>query len=139
MTRALCVLLALALAACAAKPSARDAIADELEEMRAEASQHIQDPRRAAQVLESIEGLKGELFALEEAIANVKFGLRTLNAKPDATRADFDALLDGFEAERNAVRARILSRHFELIAATTEDEWKRLWPHERDALVASAR
>jgi len=140
MKRSLCAVLAVALAGCAAnKPSARDAIANDLEEMRAEAAQRIKDPRRAAQTLESIEGLKEALFALEEAIANARFQLRTLDARPEATRAEFDALLDAFEARHRAARERVLARHFELIAATTEDEWKALWRHERDALVASTR
>jgi len=139
MKRLISAALALALASCAGnRPSARDTIASDIEEMRAAAAQSIKDPGRAKRVDRSIDGLGKDLLALQEAIANLRFHLRTVNARPDATRAEFDALLDTFEAERKALRSRILARHFELTAATTEEEWKALWRHERDALSVAA-
>src|SRR5262245_28006344 len=118
-------LLAAALAGCAGnQPSARDTISGELKDMREAAMQRIADSQRAARARRSIDGLEVELLAFEETVANLRFQVRTLNARPDATRAEFDALLERFGAQRSAVRSRILARHFDLIAATTPEEWK---------------
>src|SRR5262245_40023124 len=140
LRRAAYVLLAVALAACAGnKASQREAIESDMRALHEAATGRIEDPQRAARAHRAIDGLGVELLALEETIANLRFQMRTLNARPDATRAEFDALLDAIDARHRAVRGRVLARHFELTGATTAEEWKDLWRHERDALIAAER
>ena len=129
--------LALLLAGCAAKPPPEVALSTDLAAMRATASQVIADPARRARVQSDIDGLGHELEALEHAIAKVRNDLHELNSR-GARRPEVEAALGEFDAARKSIRARIMDRHFGLIAGTTPDEWKALAPHERDALLAAA-
>jgi len=61
--------------------------------------------------------------------------IRALNARPDATRSEFDTLVEQFDKQRITVRSRLLELHSQMIAATTEAEWKELSPYEQRLLT----
>jgi hypothetical protein len=127
----------LALAGCAGHDEPpRQKMAQALQEMSREVDRQVADPDRALRLQRTIAGLDGDLAELQGAADTLRVQLRTLNANPDASRADFVQLLDGFDARRARIRDRVLARHFELLAATTADEWAPLAPHERAALAA---
>jgi hypothetical protein len=62
----------------------------------------------------------------------------TSNRRDIRTRPEFDTLIDGFDRERLAARARLLELHRGMIAATTDAEWNELAKRERDVLSCPA-
>jgi hypothetical protein len=129
--------MAMALAGCAGKSQPpREKIARALQEMSWEVDRQVVDAQRAGRLQQAIDGLDADLGELQEVSETLRSSLRALNANPDATRAEFDRLLDGFDADRRRLRDRVLRHHLELLAATSADEWARLSRHERDALAA---
>jgi len=126
-----------ALGGCAGKSQPpRQKIARALQEMSWEVARQVGDPERAARLQQAIDGLDADLNELQGVSETLRSRLRALNANPDATRADFATLLDGFDADRRRLRDRVLQRHFEFLAATSANEWAALSGHERDALAA---
>ena len=107
--------------------------------MRAAAQSAVKDPARAARVGKGIDALAADIAALETAVGAMRVSLRRLNAAPDTRPEDILGYLDGFDARRRDIRASLLNHHFELLAATTADEWTHLAPHERKVLSASVR
>ncbi len=47
---------------------------------------------------------------------------------------ELDTLIEQFDAQRAAVRKRLLELHFDILAATTAEERKHLSPYERAVL-----
>jgi hypothetical protein len=135
--RVLLLAAAIALAGCADKSQPpRQKIAHALQEMSDDVSRQVGDPQRAARLQRAIDGLDADLTELQGAAEKLRADLRALNADPAATRAQFEQLLDAFDAERRHLRERVMQRHFEFLAATSADEWAVLAPHEQDALGA---
>ena len=131
------VAAAIALGACAGKSQPpRQKIAHALQEMSEDVARQVPEPARAARLQQSIDGLDADLNELQGAADALNARLRALNANPDATRAEFVQLLDDFDADRRRLRERVLRHHFELLGATSADEWAQLSRHERDALGA---
>lgn len=136
--------LALAAAAIVAGCSGHQAsrgenVASALDAMRAAARTHVEDLRRQAVLLEAIDGMQADLAAFDATLAQAREQVRGINANPDATRAQVEALLDGFDAARKAARLRVLQRHFEMIDITNAGEWSHLASYERDAIMAAGR
>ena len=68
--------------------------------MRAEVPQRVPDAQRAARTLKAIDGLEADLRELRDSVEALARNLRELNARPDASRGEFDALLARFEARQ---------------------------------------
>jgi predicted dienelactone hydrolase len=99
----------------------------------------ITDGQRASQLNQAINGLEAELLSFGTLFDRFQSAVRTLNARPDSTRVEFEALCEKFEAQRIAARTRVAQFHFEMIAATTPAEWHELASHESAALTATER
>ena len=106
----------------------------QIESMREAVAEKVRDAPRAARLTKAIDGYETELLSFGTAFKTFRVKLLTLNSRPDATRAEFDALADAFARERIATRTRLIKLHLEMIAATTGDEWKGLAKHERAVL-----
>lgn len=137
---AACVLLASAGGGCSAHRATRgEDVAHALDGMRAAAKRSIRDEERLPLVQQSIDGLEMALDAFDASLATGAAEFESVNADPDASRLQIEALLDRVEARRKAARQRILQTHFELIALTDTGEWAVLAPYERKALIAAGR
>jgi hypothetical protein len=123
---------------CADKLEPRQKIARALQEMSGEVPQQVPDPQRQQRLQDAITGLDGDLGSFESALEGMRSELRAVNARPDATRAEIERVLDDFDAKRKTIRERVLQHHFAMIAATTDDEWHQLSHYERDALSAAS-
>ena len=106
-----------------------------IESMQEAAPTRIADPARAARVNEAIDGLRQQLLSFDAVQATYRSNLRALNARPDATRTEFETLVDQFDKQRIAFRTRLFELHSQMIAATTEAEWKELSPYEQRLLT----
>lgn len=138
----LCLLLAaMAIAGgCSGHHATRaENVAGALDGMRAAARIHVDDLGRRAILLEALDGMQADLAGFDAAIEDARVRVRALNARPDATRAEFDALLDELDIARKAARDRVLRRHFDMVAITEPGEWSVLSTHERKAVMAAGQ
>jgi hypothetical protein len=108
-----------------------------LEEMHEAVAQHVPDAQRAARLNSAVDGLGTELISFQKLLETAEADAKKLSARPDATRPEFESLLERFDTRRKAIRARLIDWHFQMIDASTPEEWKKLAPHERAALNAA--
>ena len=106
-----------------------------LERMQEAVSAKVPDTQRAARLNKSIVDLGQQLLSFRAVRDRFQSDVLTLNARPDVTRTELEARIGQFDKERVAIRARVLELHSELIAATTPEEWKGLFPYERAVLT----
>jgi len=106
-----------------------------IESMQEAAPTRIADSTRAARVNEAIEELRQQLLSFDAVQATYRSNIRALNARPDATRTEFETLVVEFDKQRIAFRTRLFELHSEMIAATTDAEWKELSPYEQRLLT----
>jgi hypothetical protein len=97
------------------------------------------DAQRAARLNKSINDLGQQLLSFQVLRERFQFDALTLNARPDVTRTELEARLSQFDRERTALRASVVDLHSELIASTTPEEWKKLFPYERAVLTDGER
>ena len=106
-----------------------------IEAMQQAVPSKISDPARAARVNKAVDALRQQLLSFDSVQATFQSNIRALNARPDATRSEFETLVKQFDEKRIAVRRRLFELHSEMIAATTEAEWKDLSPYEQRLLT----
>ena len=106
-----------------------------IESMHEAVPTRIADPTRAARVNEAIDGLRQQLLSFQAVQTTYRSNIRALNARADATRTEFETLVDQFDKQRLAFRGRLFELHSEMIAATTAAEWKELSPYEQRLLT----
>jgi predicted nucleic acid-binding Zn-ribbon protein len=106
----------------------------QIEAMREAVAEKVPDAQRAARLEKAIDGYEMQLLSFGTALDAFRAKVQMLNSRHDATRPEFDTLVNGFDRERIAVRTRLLELHQEMIAATTDAEWKELAKRERDVL-----
>ena len=116
-----------------------DVVGGKLKAVREEILRVVPDARRQAQLRRAVDRMERELHDFDQAISALSTASRALNADPDASRAQFQGLVDRFESRSRPIRERVTRAHFDLLALTTADEWKSIARHERDALEAAGQ
>lgn len=124
-------------AACASLhgASSRDRLSADLQELHEAVTLNVDDSQRAAHLQSSIDALGQQMRSFQAQSQTFQSSFLALNARPDATRAEFDSLVEKFDKQRAAIRTRVLELHSEMIAATTDKEWKTLSYYERKLLT----
>jgi hypothetical protein len=117
--------------------SSQQLVRANLEAMHEAIASRVPDAQRATRINQAIDRLDAELLSFEAILQTFHSRAEALNARPNTTRAEFEALLEQFETQRIATRTRVAQLHFDMIAATTSEEWKELARYERAALTAS--
>ena len=135
---ALFALVVVTATGCGSSRGPADAVMENLERMRAEARTLVADPQRRAALELSIDGLQSDLLMMRETFRTTLEELRAVNARPEATRAELEQVMDDMDVRRGAARDRVVQRHFDLTALTFAAEWQALAKHERKALQAAA-
>lgn len=136
--RSLLLVVILACVACASHHEhlpPQELLKANIEAMQQAVPSKISDPARAARVNKAIDALRQQLLSFDSVQATFQSNIRALNARPDATRSEFETLVKQFDEKRIAVRRRLFELHSEMIAATTEAEWKDLSPYEQRLLT----
>jgi hypothetical protein len=137
-----CALLtaAIATAGCTWHQGTRsEALAAAVQDMHAAAARTVYDQERLPLLQAAIDGLEADLGAFDAVVESAIAELHALNANPEATREQMDAVLDRFEAQRKQARLLVIRRHFDLIALTDAGEWSKLAPYERRLVLAAER
>jgi hypothetical protein len=109
-----------------------------LEEMRIYIGK-IQDPKRVEQLLVLVDALQQDLAELNRTVRKFGSDMRTLNVNYDATREDFDKMLDEYNTTRKGKQREILTSYLKMKELTTPDEWKSLAKSEEKALSKGLR
>jgi hypothetical protein len=124
-------------AACASHhgASSQDRLTADLQELHEAVTLNVDDGQRAARLQSSIVALGQQMRSFGTLRQTFQSRFLALNARPDATRAEFDSLIEGFDKQRAAIRASVFRLHAEIIAATTDKEWKTLSYYERKLLT----
>lgn len=116
-----------------------EAVASHLDDMRGAVTKNVADPQRRSALLQSIDGLQGDLQEMRRVDFDTLTQIRALNTRPDVSRAEMESALDGFDQQRRQARDRVVQRHFELTAKATAQEWQQLAGLERRALTAAVQ
>jgi hypothetical protein len=115
----------------------KDALKANLKAMQAAVSAHVADAQRAARLNKVVDALREQLLSFDAVHNTFQSNIVALNARPDATRAEFETLIEQFNEQRVTCRKRVIDLHLEMVAATTVEEWKRLHRYERKLLAES--
>jgi len=118
------------------KVSQADESARAVQAVRDEVARVVADPGRREKALSAVDRFEAELKTFNTTVATFQRSLHVLNANPDATRAQFNELIGRFHAERKVTRARLVQIHAELLAATTEEEWRSIAKREAEIVHA---
>jgi molybdenum-dependent DNA-binding transcriptional regulator ModE len=134
--RAAAMLIVVLITGCASRSQAtpQQRIHGAVDAMQEAIGKVIADPERARRAQGALTGITDELLAFEELAVRYRTRLLELNARSDATRAEFESLLGEYDAQRVKARHQLLTLHAELIADTTAEEWQALAPRERALL-----
>ena len=120
-------------------PAPKELLEADLEALQEAVSVKVPDTQRAARLNRSINDLGQQLLSFQAARDRFQSEFLALNSRPDVTRPELEARLEQFDTQRRAIRARVFTLHSEMIAATTAEEWKGLFPYERAVLTDSGK
>lgn len=115
----------------------KELLESDLETMQEAVSAKVSDPQRAARLNQSIIDLGQQLLSFQAAGNRFRADFMALNSRPDVTRPELEGRIEQFDKQRAAIRSRVFELHSQLIAATTAEEWKGLFPYERALLTDS--
>jgi hypothetical protein len=124
------VLSGLICACTGAKPSQSDQSVQAVQAMRDEVSRVVPDAARKEKLHATIDRYENELRTFNRTASGFRDSLRAVNANPDASREQFAEVIAHYEADRRATRARLVQIHHELLALTTDDEWRSIAKRE---------
>jgi septal ring factor EnvC (AmiA/AmiB activator) len=137
-TRETPLMVILLCAACASHHlPPKELLEADIEAMQEAVAAKISDAPRAARLNSSISELRQQLLAFQAECDRFQYDLLVLNARPDATRAQLEARIEQLDKQRAATRTRVFEVHSAMLAATTPEEWKGLFPYERALLTDS--
>lgn len=94
----------------------------------------IAEPERRAQCLELLDTMEQGLAELNRTVEQYAAQAKQLNADYDATREDFNRLMDKFNISRKSLQQQILTAHFGIKALTVPKEWAALAKIEEEAV-----
>lgn len=103
-------------------------------EFRALIATEITDPTRAA-TFAALADQRDELMARHsESVQRYADAMRNLSADFDASREDFETLVQDYGQERRAFQEEFVALMDQMKATTTEKEWKKLAKFEIEEL-----
>jgi hypothetical protein len=105
--------IGIALGACASRYEhmpPQELLKANIEAMQAAVPAKVSDLVRAARVGQAIDALRQQLVSFDAIQATFQSNIRVLNARPDATRSEFETLVERFDKQRIAVRSRLFVR-----------------------------
>jgi len=122
------LLSAVMLVACGGKDAVAPADEEQqaFDDFRDAIKEVIQAPDRQAEALGLVDEFQGEYEELWVAVKVRRTELRRLNADYDATREQFRAFVDKYDADIAAAHARALETRMAFVRSTTAEEWDAL-------------
>ena len=101
--------------------------------LRDAATKTITDKKRLKLVLKISRTLEKTLLDYNRSYAQFARDIASLNREYGTPRSEQQALLDSFGRNREMIMRRVVDIHFELVALTTEAEWKKMVKYELQA------
>ena len=138
---AFCILItiiAFFTAGCAGK-SPIDKEVDAFDNLRTNVQDVVADPERAEQSLVLVDELQREFDDIKELRFERKKQIKALNADYDASRAEFETLLDGIAQDRLANQERVSQTYRQLLEVITTEEWAKLAKSRNKAMQATIK
>ena len=139
-TVVLCFLIASFVVACAKDDVAPvDVEKQAFEDLRTEIREAVTDPAREAEIIRLVGVLEQDLADLRVNVVARKNRVKELNADYDTPRADFEAALEGIEAEVRDHKRRVSETHRALLANMTPDERSAIAKSHTKAMNAAIK
>jgi len=134
----LITIIALFTVGCAGK-SPIDKEVDAFDNLRTNVHDVVADPERAEQSLALVDELQREFDDIKELRVERKKQIKALNADYDASRAEFETLLDGIAQDRVANQERVSQTYRQLLEVITTEEWAKLAKSRDKAMQAAIK
>lgn len=131
----LIIIITLVLSGCASKPTdPQDVLKDNMQVMRNAVSDVVKDVQRRNNLLALTKTLETTLLAYNQAYTDFAIEFGKQNRKYNTPRAKLETLLTSFRNTRETAMSEVVKLHFDMVAQTTADEWKRIVKHEIKAI-----
>lgn len=129
------IVAAFTLSGCASKPvDPQEALTESMQVMRDAVTKHVTDAVRRNRLLGLTAKLEKTLLTYNQAYADFVTELGQLNRNYDTPRERLEYLITSFQVTRERSMNEVVKLHFDMVAQTSEDEWKRIVKHELEAL-----
>lgn len=130
------VVLALMLSGCASKPTDPEtALKENVRVLREIVSSTIKDNERRDNLFDSIQSLEITLSDYNQAYNKFAIEFSELNRRYDTPREELEKIQASLREKRKTTLNKLLAIHFEMVAQTSEDEWKRIAEEEWQRVV----
>lgn len=130
------VVIALAISGCASKPSdPEEALKINIQVLRDVITDTVKDEERRNSLLASTRSLESTLSAYNQAYTNFSIEYGKLNRRYDTPREILEEIQDSLRKKRKSTLDKLLKIHFEMVAQTSEVEWKIISEEEWKRVV----
>lgn len=118
----------IAIAACSGKGNVTQADIEQqaFDDLGSAVSEAIDDPAREKEALALVDGIQQDFLLFRESVIHRKTELRRLNSDYAATREEFSALINKYDAEIIRNHKKVNAKHQNLVAVTTPAEWDKI-------------
>lgn len=131
----LIVAIGLVIAGCASEPvDPQQEIKANMQVMRDAVIDTVKDKQRQRTLIDLTRLLEKSLAEYNRAYSNFASEFGKLNRKYDTSRAKLEELHDSFRETRKSAMNEVTRIHFEMVANTSEDEWKKIVKKEIEAI-----
>lgn len=129
------VALTFLLQACSSTPplTPQQQLKENFQVFRDAAIKNVTEKDRLLLVLKVSQTLEKTLSDYNKAYALFAKTLGELNRNYDTPRAEQEALLSNFRNTRESIMKKVIKIHFEIVALTTQAEWKKMVKYETQA------
>lgn len=123
------------IAGCASSPmDPQEEIKDNMQVMRDAVIENVKDSERQQKLLSLTKSLENVLSEYNKDYRDFAIEFSQLNRIYETPRAKMEVLLDMFRDRRKAAMEEVAALHFEMVANTSEKEWKKIVKKEIEAL-----
>ena len=117
----------LSLTGCASKPSdPEEALKENIQVLRDVITNTVKDEVRRNSLLVSTRSLESTLYAYNQAYSRFATEYGKLNRQYDTPRKELENILVSYRKTRRATLSKVAKIHFDMVAQTTEEEWKKI-------------
>jgi hypothetical protein len=130
------LLAILVLAGCASKPSdPEEALKINIQVLRDVITDTVKDEERRNNLLVSTRSLESTLSDYNKAYTNFSIEYSKLNRNYDTPREKLEEIQASLSKKRKSTLDKLLIIHFEMVAQTSDEEWKRMAKEEWKRII----
>lgn len=130
------VVLVLLVSGCASKTTdPEEALKENIRVLRDVITKTVKNEERQKNLLASIQSLESTLSAYNQTYTNFAIEFSKLNRRYDTPREKLEDIQASLRKHRKTTLNKLLAIHFEMVAQTSEEEWKRIAEEEWQRVV----